>query len=154
MEIDRIINYAKVASKRSKRVCTRQRAGRVRMTYSPRCSVGGIVRPQFNAEACITRISRKVNRITHQGRKVFTGIGIEILIGVVGIDFFYQPTGVIGGVVCPQFHTRLITMVLTIGVKVDDIANQVGHVLSVIIGIGDRSVVSGPYRIEKPCCTV
>ncbi|MEK9567136.1 MAG: hypothetical protein VW125_08505, partial [Flavobacteriaceae bacterium] len=66
------------------------------MTHSPRRSVGGVVRPQFNAQACIARIGREVNRITDQGREAFSRIAVEIeVVDVDGIDFLHQPTAIV-----------------------------------------------------------
>ena len=112
------------------------------------------MRPQFNAQACIARIGREVNRITHQGRKELPRIAVVVLVGgaVVGIDIFDVPTAVVGGVVSPQFNSATCP----IGVKINDIANEIGHVPAVIVGsvYGSRPVFEVPSWIRIPTCSV
>ena len=93
------------------------------------------MRPQFNAQARIARIGREVNRITHQGREELPGIAVVVLVGVVGIDFLHQPTAVVGGVVGHKFSR---------GVKINDIANEIGHVISVVV----RGTLPRPNRFR------
>ena len=116
------------------------------------------MRPQFSTKACITRICREVNCITHQGRKAFSRIAVEIeVVDVDCVDFLHQPTAIVGGVVCPQFHTKLIApRNFTFSIKIDDIANQVGHVPSVVKGCrtGGRPIFEVPCWIGGPSCSV